>query len=179
MDDRFGLWNVRRWAGMLVVGLALVCGAGPVFAAGAVSSPQERARFVSITQSLEKAPLDPQLQADRQWALQWLTDAPDISVTVCLDTIVSAESDYAYEPEILLQYMFSMAVLSIEHPDRANDPDAQQLAGAEGALRAYRAILRDKPEAHSAGLDAMLAAQDRGDLPAFVRKASLHCSKKS
>jgi hypothetical protein len=74
--------------------------------------------------------------------------------------------------------MFSMAALVIEHPEKANDPSAKQLAGVEGALNAYRSILRDKPEAKSAALETLLQIQSRGGLPDFIRKAWIRCSAK-
>jgi hypothetical protein len=88
------------------------------------------------------------------------------------------ESNYQYAPEVLFQDMFSMAAFVIEHPKTANDSNAQQLAGVEGALNAYRSILRDKPEAKSAALEDLLQTQSRGELPDFIRKAWIRCSAK-
>ena len=98
---------------------------------------------------------------------------------VCLTSLGDmAKSKYPYDGEIVLQYTFSMAALVIEHPETVNDPNAQQLAGAEGALNAYRAILRDKPDAKSPALEALLETRTRGELPDFVRKAAIRCSAK-
>jgi hypothetical protein len=128
---------------------------------------------------MELAPLDPNLQADRAWAMQWLTEAPDVSVSVCDDPLGGViKSDYPHAPEILAQYMFSMAVWIIEHPEGVNNPNAQQLAGVEGALNAYRSILRDKTAARSPALDKLLATQSQGGLPDFVGKAWGRCANK-
>ncbi|MDB5694028.1 MAG: hypothetical protein JWO81_3091 [Alphaproteobacteria bacterium] len=168
----------RRLIGALALGVALVCGLTPASASDVRSSPEDRQRFVSVTRNLEQAPLKPDLKADREWALGWLTNAPDVAVTVC-DTLGGmVQSHYRYAGEILLQDMFSMAALVIEHPETANDPNAQQLAGVEGALNAYRSILRDKPEAKSSALDGLLQTQSRGELPDFIRKAWIRCFAK-
>src|SRR4051794_16470428 len=104
------LTRARRLIAALALGVALVCGLTPAFASAAHSSPADRQRFVSITRSLEQAPLNPGLKADREWALAWLTDAPDVSATVCAEPLGGfAQSTYTYEAEITVQDIFSMA----------------------------------------------------------------------
>jgi len=160
------------------LGVALVFGLVPAIAADTHSSPEDRARFVLITQKLEEAPLQPGTRPDRAWALSWLVDAPDVSVNVCLTSLGGVDKDYSYASEIVLQYTFSMAALVIEHPETANDPNAQQLAGVVGALKAYRSILRGKPSAKSPILDSLLETEARGEMPESIRKASASCSAK-
>ena len=162
---------------LLALGMTLVCGQTPSFAADPQSSPEERERFVLITRNLEKAPLEPGLRADREWALRWLTEAPDIAVTVCSTSLGGLErNDYAYSGEILFQYMFTMAATIIEHPEMTSDTVAVQLAGAEGALNAYQAILGGKPEAKSSTLNSLLQTRSSGKLPAYIKKATARCS---
>jgi len=157
----------------------LVCATTASAQTNAHSSPDDRRRFVAIEQNLERAPLDPSLQHDREWALQWLTDAPDVSVNACLDPLGGApKNDYAHTPQIVVLYMFAMAAFIIENPGKANDPGAQQLAGVEGALNAYRAMRIARPEEKSPTLETLLDMQGRGELPGFVQKAYLHCSAK-
>jgi hypothetical protein len=173
--------NLREFHAIqwMIVAIALMCGSLPV-AAETGSSPQDRERFVSIARSLEKSPLETSLREDRKWALAWLTDAPDVTVTVCAaPTAGVVIGDYAYASEILVQYMFSMAARIIEHPEKIQDPVQLQLAGVESALTAYGSILRDKPEAKSAELEGLLEAQTRGELPDFVRKAFENCISKT
>ena len=126
----------RPLIGMLALGLALIFGLVPAVAQDAASSASDRARFVSITRSLEEAPLQPNAREDRAWALGWLTEAPDVSVNVCLGSLGGLDEGYPYAGEIMLQYVFAMAVLVIEHPEMANDANAQQVAGVSGALKA-------------------------------------------
>jgi hypothetical protein len=163
---------------MLALGLALISGLVPAMAQHAPSSPDDRARFVSITRALEEAPLQPNARADRAWALSWLTAAPDVSVNVCLSSLGGMDENYRYAGEIVLQYTFTMAVLVIQHPETTNDPNAQQVAGVAGALRAYRAILRSKPDATSPGLDSLMEIESRGGLPEFIGGAA-SCSART
>jgi hypothetical protein len=163
----------------LALGATLVCAAAPASASEARSSPEDRRRFVSIAANLEQAPLKTGLTADREWALEWLTEAPDVTVTICPDALGGlVGSNYLYAGEIILQNSFAMAAFLIEHPEAANNMNAQQVAGVEGVLRAYRSILRDSPEAKSPALDRVAQTQSRGELPDFVRKAWRRCSKK-
>jgi hypothetical protein len=162
----------------LALGLAMVCGPNVASAANERSSPEDLRRFVEVVRSLEQAPLNESLQGDRAWALEWLTNAPDVTVTACSEPLGGiAVSDYKHRSEIVVQDIFSMAAFAIEHPEKANDPDAQQLAGVEGALKAYRSILRDKPKAKSSILDNLLQTQTQGGLPDHVRRALVRCSK--
>jgi len=143
------------------------------------SSPDDRRRFVTIVQSLERTPFDPRLRSDRAWAVQWLTDAPDVSVTVCADPLGGMpEKTFAPGPEIIVQYMLAMAAFILENPGKLNDPDAQQLAGVESALTTYRSMRTVRPNLVSPNLDKLLEIQSRGELPSFVRKAYLQCVKK-
>lgn len=167
----------RSLIGMLALGLALMFGLGPAMAQDAPSSSSDdRARFVSITRRLEAAPLQPDARADRAWALSWLTEAPDVSVNVCLGSLGGMDEGYPYAGEVMLQYVFSMAVLVIEHPEMTNDPNAQQVAGVAGALRAYRAILGNKPDATSPALDSLMEIESQGGLPEFILGGSASCS---
>jgi hypothetical protein len=166
----------RSLIGLLTLGLALIAGLVPAMAQHAPSSPDDRARFVSITRTLEEAPLRPNARADRTWALTWLIEAPDVSVNVCLSSLGGMDEGYPYAGEIVLQYTFSMAVLVIQHPEMANDPNAQQVAGVAGALRAYRAILGSRPDATSPGLESLMQIESRGGLPEFIRGTSASCS---
>jgi hypothetical protein len=169
-----------RISALPTVLLALLVCAAPAFAqTDAHSSPEDRQRFVSIVQNLERAPLNPGLRGDRKWALQWLMDAPDVSVNVCLDPLGGvSDKNYVHAPEIVVQYTLAMAAFILENPGKPDSPDAQQLAGVEGALNAYRSMRTAQPDDKSPALEKLLGMQSRGELPGFVRKAYLHCSAK-
>lgn len=143
------------------------------------SSPQDRQRVVAIAHGLERAPLDASLRNDRAWAMQWLIDAPDVTVNACLDPLGGvSQKQYSHTPEIIAQYTLAMAAFIIENPGKENDQDAQQLAGVESALNAYRAMRTAQPDARSPALEKLLDLQSSGKLPGFVHKAYLQCSEK-
>jgi hypothetical protein len=141
------------------------------------STPEERARLVAIAHKLEAAPLDPSLKADRQWAILWLIQVPDLTVSLCPNVLGKdyLKTKYKYSPELTGQLTLSSAAFIIEHPDKASDKLAQYTAGAEGALKAYGAILKDNPKAKYKALDEAVARQEQGQLADFVRENSGSC----
>lgn len=134
------------------------------------STAEERKRFLEITRKMAESPLDPALSADRDWALKWLIAVPDINVDVCnapLGDFMNAQ--YKYTPQIMGQLTFSTGAFIIEHPDKAKDRSSQYVAGMEGALQAYKSILKSKPDATVKELDDLLDKQKKGTLATFVR----------
>jgi hypothetical protein len=81
-------------------------------------------------------------------------------------------TDKNYGSEIFNQTMFSSAAFVIEHPDQANDRIAANLAGVEGALKVYEAVVTTKPKAKSAFYDGLLDKQNKGELRAFIEEAT-------
>ena len=140
------------------------------------STPADRQRFLNVTHKLEQDPLDDTLRQDRSWALKWLEDVPDINVSIC--PVVLGElpqSQYRYTKQIAAQFSLEMGAFLIEHPQQVNDLNAQYLAGVEGALRAYKSILKTQPMATSAVLEGLLNMQDQGKLEAWVRERARAC----
>lgn len=137
------------------------------------STPEETARFVAIAQKLEQSPLDPGLRPEREWALLWLIQVPDVNVKLCTAPLGDfMKKKYKYSTEIVAQLTFSSGQFIIEHPDQAKDVNAQYVAGVEGALRAYQSILRAKPDAKSKELDELLQKQTQGTLTEYVHEAA-------
>lgn len=140
------------------------------------STPEERKRFVALVHKLEKTPLDPNLNPEISWALKWLNDVPDVNVNICFEPLGHfVDEDYRYDLRIRGQFVLGMGAFLIERPQKTADSSAVYLAGVESALKAYRSILKTKPEAKSRGLDQLLSKQEDGDLADFVRDASKGC----
>lgn len=140
------------------------------------STPEERQRFLALTRKLEQAPLDKSLYAEKKWAIEWISDIPDINVTVC-PTLLGQdflESRYRYAPDLLYQVVFGNVVFLIEHPDKKSDMAAQYTAGVESALKAYKGILKADPMV-SRPLEDLLEKQSQGKLADFVRENSKEC----
>jgi hypothetical protein len=140
------------------------------------STAEERTRFLALTRKLEQTPLDKSLYAEKKWALQWIEDIPDITVTPC-PTVLGEDlfsSRYPYASNLLFQVVFGGVAFVIEHPDKKDDQVAQYTAGVESALKAYRGILRADPVA-SRALEELLQKQSEGKLAEFVKAASKDC----
>ena len=137
------------------------------------STPEERAKVVELTRSLERDPLAETARGTRQWLLEWTTEVPDLSVKLCADLLGPALDDkYPYSGEVNLQMVFSAAAFVIEHPDKAKSDIAMYTAGAEGALRVYEVLVKSKPEAKLAFLDDLVAKRDHGELQDHVAKVA-------
>jgi hypothetical protein len=142
----------------------------------APSSAEERKRFIEVTKKLEQDPLDDRLRADRSWALKWLEDVPDINVNMCSSVMGDlGHSRYRYAPQLGAQFGLEMAVFLIEHPNQSGDLNAQYMAGLQGALRAYKNILKTQPMAVSAQMEALINLQDKGKLEEYVRERAKEC----
>lgn len=144
---------------------------------GKPSTPEDRKRFVEITKKLEQDPLNESLRADRDWALKWLEDIPDINVTMCTPVLGDlGASRYRYAPQVGAQFGLGMATFIIEHPNQTTDLNAQYLAGVESALKVYSAILKARPNAKSEDLDELLDLQTQGKLDQTVRDRAKDCA---
>jgi hypothetical protein len=167
--------------GVVVSGLLLVCVAQVQCTLGpGLSTPNQRAKVVDLTRSLERDPLMENAPATRQWLRKWIIDVPDIRVYACDDLLGYGLGDnYPYSTEVKLQPMFSAAAFAIEHPDKSRDQHAQYHAGVEGALRVYEVLLKSKPDAKSAFLDDLLAKRDHGELADHVAKLAKENCKRS
>ncbi|HKW74930.1 MAG TPA: hypothetical protein VJN64_05340 [Terriglobales bacterium] len=162
--------------------LLLVCLTTPVLAQSSSdsdakpSSPADRQRFLNVTRKLEQDPLDESMRQDRGWALKWLEDVPDINVSICPTVLGELpQSQYRYVRQIAAQFSLEMGAFLIEHPQQVGDLNAQYLAGVEGALRAYKSILKTQPMATSAVLEGLLNMQEQGKLEAWVRERARAC----
>ena len=136
------------------------------------STEAERAHFVKETRLLETDALGAGARERRRVLFEWISEVPDIAAKVCASLLHEVRSGkYPYAPELTLHEALAAGVFAIEHPD-SKDAVAAYLAGVEGALRVYEALLRSRPDARSPVLDELLAKRDRGKLAAHVEKLS-------
>ena len=140
------------------------------------ATPEETKRFLAIVHKLEKTPLDPSLNSEAKWALQWLDDIPEPTINMCFDPLGHfVIEEYRYDSRIRGLFVLGMGAYLLEHPQKAAANNAIYLAGVESALKAYRSILKTKPEAKSRALDELVAKEDEGLLADYVRDASKGC----
>jgi hypothetical protein len=137
--------------------------------AGAAVPPEEGKRVVELTHQLEAAPLADDASGKSNWLLEWITQSPDVSVSICDTLQILGEKKYAYGPELVKQTMFGMASYLIEHPDAKGESVEVQVAGVRSALKAYAAIVAQHPEGKLRQLDDLAAHEAAGDLPEFMK----------
>lgn len=165
---------------LLTVLLAFLCCVSSTLAQKrGPSTPEERKKAVELATFLETNPFAKEAKEIRRGLLFFLTDVPDITVTICISVFgESGKFKGDYEPELLGQTMFSQGKFIIEHPDKAEDEVAVQLAGVEGVLRTWQAIKAAKPKAKFPLLDELLVKQQAGTLADHVQEGWKKCNKK-
>ena len=165
---------ISVWLGVIILCFAATAQGKPQ---RGPSTPEERERAVKVAHDLENAPLDKSLRPDREWAIKWLIEVPDVHVKLCTNPLGDfMKSKYKYSSELIGQLTLSSAAFVIAHPDKAGDDIAQYTAGVEGVLKAYQSILREKQSAKSKSLDDLLLKQSQGQLADHVLEASKGCN---
>lgn len=102
--------------------------------------------------------------------------APDIHVRMCPSLLADLRRPkYKYRSEISEQLLISSAAFLIEHPDQADNNRAQSIAGMEGVLKAYSAIIKADPQATAKSLSALLEKQGEGTLADAVGEIVKSC----
>jgi TPR repeat protein len=132
------------------------------------STPEERAYAIRLTRYLEKDPLSLDAAAARAWLSKWWEEVPDVTVRPCNLVDAPNHEPYEYERQLYDQVTFSEGAFLLENPGQPTDWNAAFLAGMTGALRAYEAILKQKPEAKFRFIDGLLQQQESGRLPGTV-----------
>ena len=137
------------------------------------STQQERDTAVKAARLLESEPFHKDAKKTREWFTLWLIEVPDISIEVCsgyLEPLVRSKKNHS--SEIFVQAMFSSAAFIIEHADQAQDRVAVNLAGVEGALKIYEAILKEKPKERWEFLDGLIDKREKKELRAYVEEVT-------
>ena len=165
---------------LLTVVLAFLCCLSSAYAQKrGPSTPEERKRTVEMATFLETNPLAKEAKDIRAALLFFLAEVPDITVSLCTDVFGESKKFKGdYESELFGQLAYSQAKFIIEHPDKAQDEAAVQLAGVEGLLRTWQAIKAAKPKAKFPFLDELLAKQRAATLAEHVQEGMKRCKKK-
>lgn len=141
------------------------------------STPEDRAKAVELSKSLESDPLAKAAKDQRNWIVHWLIAVPDINVKVCgnlLGPLLGSSKNYS--AEIFTQMIPSTAAFVITHPEKSKDDVAVYTATLEGALRTYESILRLKPKARWPYLDGLIEKRNSVGLTEHVRQVAGHCN---
>lgn len=133
------------------------------------STPKERDTAVKAARLLETDPQNKDAKKMRQWFTVWLIEVPDISIQACTEYL-GPSSNKPFANEIWAQTMFSSAAFIIEHPDQAKDRLSVNVAGVEGSLKTYEAVLKADPKAQNEFINGLLAKRDKGELRDYVKQ---------
>lgn len=163
---------IRPLAALVLLAVAL-----PALADRGPSTPAERKRATEVTRRLEQDPLAKRGDEDRVWLFQWIVEIPDIMVRTCespLDQLRDDESG-RHGRELYLQHVFGITAFLIEKPKRKDDWVAQQVAGLESVLRAYRAMKEAEPGLRWRSLERYDELRREGKLADAVRRSMPAC----
>jgi len=140
------------------------------------SMPKERAKALRLIRQLETDPLGSEAYEARRWLALWLLDVPDLQVRYCAEIVGGnrAARD-RIRPDLLAQVLWSGAAFLIENPEKKGAKAEVYTAGLLGALRAYEALLRARPDQRTVLFDELLAKREEGELAAFVAESSQVC----
>jgi hypothetical protein len=131
------------------------------------STEAERQRYLKLVRALEQSPLTADADhKEREWALKWLIDVPDIHVSICGGPVMTAlaESKKRVAHQLFEQFTLSMGAYAIEHPEPGPESVEQQQAGLDGMLKFYEAWLKQHPNDHIRAVDEALQKKQSGHL---------------
>jgi hypothetical protein len=157
--------------------VALASIGGPVMAQEPTSS-EKKAEMIRRVDSLEVHPYGNDADGSRKAVMEWLTDAPDVTVTVCgalLGDVEKLEGEKD-DPGLLLQLMFAEARFILQHPEQAQDEKAVHTAGLKGALAFYDAMKKERPGVKFATIERIAKANADGKLDDLVSTAIKKCN---
>jgi len=165
----------RQFAVTLALGAAL---AAPALAQPrGPTTPEEAARIVQLAAAANQDPLGVMTSSDGRWFEKWADDVPDYQFGPDKGVawaVTTGAAKGAFKRVLRFQHTLSAAAFQVQHhvaDPRKNDADmqAKTLAGIEGLLRAYEALLASDPAIRTPQMDQALAARASGTLAAFVQ----------
>lgn len=141
------------------------------------TSPEKKAKMIALINRMESNPFHSDSKKMASEVLSWLADAPDVTVTVCVDVLATGKDEFNSDESSFLfgHFIFSQARFIVEHPDQASDPVAVNRAGVDGILKAYAAMKAVKPKLKVKFADQLLGLQETGGLDRFLQQALAKC----
>ena len=135
-------------------------------------------KLINTSKLLEAKPFEERAQALRSAAMKYVIETDEVSIVICPSVLgATMDKKNKYSSELLAQYTFGMAAFKLSNPGQKDDENAAQMAGVESMLRAYEAMVAEKPKAKYKGMDELVAKRDNGELAAMVEAAA--CSSGS
>ncbi len=134
------------------------------------STLEDGSPLVKAVRLLESDPFNKDGDRLRMALTLSLMPVPQVRDNVCSAPFgpVAEDKKYKYGTNVLAQSMFSAAAFMIEHPELATASLNARVAGVDGALKMYEAMVRVEPKARHSFLDGLLQKRERGELRAYV-----------
>jgi hypothetical protein len=164
---------MRRLLPFLLLALPLFAQENIVLTAG------DKAKVVKLTHALESDPLAKNASESRRWLVDKLTQTNDPNVMVCpaLFGELLNDKDFKYQSELIAQPIFGQGAYLIEHAEAKADDLATFVAGLNSLLLSYERFASKDAKSKRAYLDALVAARDKNELPAWVEEHLKECRK--
>jgi hypothetical protein len=161
-----------------LITLVVACSAG-FGQNGPDKKTENKELLTKATLILEQQPFHDKAKDFRGWAMRYVIETDDVSVVICagplLEPIMDKKNKYANE--LLAQYTMGMAVFKLSAPEAAKDENGAQFAGVESAVKAYEAMLKEKPKARFPGMDDLVVKLRNGELKKMVEEAKCGSAK--
>ena len=162
---------IRVWIAFIAVEFA----AGSACATES-TSPDVRAQMIRLVGEVEAQPYAADSLSKSNTVMSWLTEAPDITVTMCAALYIDFDKLAGDDGALLVtQLPIEEARFILEHPEQANDSQAVHLAGLEGMLRMYAAMKTARPSLSLGPLEKIVRFKNDGKLGEFVARAVGRC----
>ena len=141
------------------------------------ATAQERERVMTLTTLAEKDPMAFMSSTDARWFQKWTEDVPDYSFGPDKGAFWFFQQTNKSELGRLIRFYHDLYSASFQVKNQVldaeknpNDLDAKTLAGVEGLLRMYEAVLVKRPELRNAEIDRVIDLRNKGELAAFVKQ---------
>lgn len=131
------------------------------------------AAVIETAKKLQESPLDRELQ--EKGRQEMLVNVRDIGASACDEEAPWgpwADSDYKYSSELMAVYTLSNAAFVLTNAGRSN-PKTAHMAGLEGTIQAYQAIVAVEPTARWKKMEQLISKRDRGTL---LKKSAKFCA---
>ena len=142
------------------------------------STPAKRKQALEYAQDYLANPLGPNAAKEREWVIMWAIQVPDVHVSICMLLEKQPKKDKQDADTIFAGMVLAQTAFAIENPEAKGDSKEAYLAGVNGALRVYEALVKDRPKDRQPYLDDLIQRRDAGTLVDFVQdRAASSCKK--
>lgn len=141
------------------------------------STAEERAQALANIQQWQANPLGPNAKEQFGWVLKWFADVPDMTVHVCTLLDKLPKGDKKDASTVFGAQFMAQAEFVLQNRGTQTDLLAEYLAGVEGALHTYQALVTSNPKDRQPYLDDLVQRRDAGTLSEFVKERAAAACK--